>query len=560
MTIRTFADIRVLIETGDLSDAEQTLIRNCKSGEETILGDGERPSGPSLDRTIRADLLRYLILGGCNRCQIHELGVRLAGAWISGRLDLSFAAAKGATGFINCGFEQKIEALQTRFEALNLTGSVLPGLNAQGIRATGDVFLRGVNSKGEVSLSGADIGGELGCQGAELDGAGEYALLVQGVRVTGDVFLRRLKSTGEVHLSGAAVGGQLDCEGAQLDGIGGGALNAQGIQVKQGVFIPGVKSKGEVRLAGAEIGGQLDCEGAQLDGIDGDALNAQGVRLTGNAKLERLRSTGEVSLSGAEIGGQLDCQGAELDGGSGMALNAQGLRVIDSVFLRRLKSTGEVSLSGAEVGGQLNCRDAELDGGDGVALNAQRLVVKKSFFWRRVKSVKGVVDLTAAHLSDLVDDADSWDKVPGLLLSGLTYANLAGPLDVEMRKAWLKKGAKSNGNFHPQPYQHLAKFFRETGHRREARDILIEKEIQQRRAARERWSDERYFRSELRQFVHNESDGAAKKVAARAAKALELSETWVELFGQRFRNTEFAKSRDPMVAQFLQQDFRNQLL
>jgi len=464
MTIRKFADIRLLIETGDLSDAEQELIRNCKSGKATTLVDGERPSGPSPERTIRADLLRYLILGGCEECEVHQWGVTLMGAWISGSLDFGFTIANGATELYDCVFDQKIEVLQARFELLNLSGSALQGLDAQGVRVTRNVKLDGVESRGEVNLSSA------------------------------------------------------------------------------------------------EIGGQLDCDGAELDGSGGKALNAQGIRVTGDVFLHEVKTTGEVTLSGAQIGGQLGCIDAELDGRGKHALNTQGLRVKEGVFLRGLKSMGVVSLSGAEIGGQLDCGEADLDGGDGKALNAQRLIVKESFFWRQVKSVKGFVDLTAAQLGDLADDTASWDKVKDMGLIGFTYDNLVGPTDLKMRKAWLKKGAQINGSFHPQPYQQLAKVLRDSGHRREARDILIEKEIQQRRAARKRWSDERHFRSELRRFVLNASDDAAKKVAARAAKAPELSETWVELFGQRFHNTEFAKSRDPMVAQFLQQDVRNQLL
>ncbi|MEP4031874.1 hypothetical protein [Roseibium polysiphoniae] len=484
MTIRTFADIEALADDQKLTEAEQLLLDNCRIGEFTIFGDGERPSGPSLDRTIRADLLRYLILGGCDGCQFHEWGVHLQGAWIVGPLDLSFATAKGATLLANCGFDQKANARQSRFEFLELNGSALPGLNVQDARVAGDVKLEGLKSKGEANLSGAQIGGQLSFIDAQLDGGGRPALNAQSIRVKGGVFLSGLKSKYDVSLSGAEIGGQLECEDAELDGADGFALIAHGVRVTGDVFLSGLKSKGEVSLSGAEFGGSLDCEGAELDGAGGDALNAQGLRLTGAVFLGGLKSKGEVSLSAAEIGGPLVCQDAELKGSGGHALNAHSIRVKGGVSLSGLKSKCEVSLSGAAIGGQLDCEDAELDGGKGVALNAQRLIVKEGFLWRQVKSVKGAVELTAAHLGDLVDDAASWDKVADVVLVGLTYDNLVGPLDLEMRKAWLQKGAQINGDFHPQPYQQLARFYRETGHRREARDILIEKEIQQRRASR----------------------------------------------------------------------------
>lgn len=48
----------------------------------------------------------------------------------------------------------------------------------------------------------------------------------------------------------------------------------------------------------------------------------------------------------------------------------------------------------------------------------------------------------------------------------------------------MRGGATFRGQFHPQPYQQLAKFYRDTGHRYEAREILIEKEREQRKAAK----------------------------------------------------------------------------
>jgi hypothetical protein len=68
MTIRTDDDIQKLRDHGDLTSGEETLIEDCRAGKPTRLEDGELPDGPSDARTIRADLLRYLIPGGCAQC------------------------------------------------------------------------------------------------------------------------------------------------------------------------------------------------------------------------------------------------------------------------------------------------------------------------------------------------------------------------------------------------------------------------------------------------------------------------------------------------------------
>ena len=64
--IREFSDI---IEP---TAAEEKLLANCQAGVPTVLGDGERPAGPSGARTVRAEVLRYLILGGCDDCRVDE--------------------------------------------------------------------------------------------------------------------------------------------------------------------------------------------------------------------------------------------------------------------------------------------------------------------------------------------------------------------------------------------------------------------------------------------------------------------------------------------------------
>lgn len=168
-----------------LTPAEKKLIAACRAGEECVLGDGRLPpeGTPDPERRVRAEVLRYLILGGCDRCKVQGWGVRVTGAYVEGQLDLSFQTAAGATGLHVCCIEQEIVALQSRLEALNLSQSHLPGLNAQGAKVTGNIFLRGVTATGAVHLSGASIGGQLACESAHFTGREDsHALSAQKAR------------------------------------------------------------------------------------------------------------------------------------------------------------------------------------------------------------------------------------------------------------------------------------------------------------------------------------------------------------------------------------------
>ncbi|MGB7262152.1 MAG: hypothetical protein WBC68_08775, partial [Albidovulum sp.] len=92
---RTLAEWEGLTGDDALTEPERLLIECCQKGEPCSLGDGTRPEGPDPARTIRADLLRYLILGGCAECKLDEAGMRLAGAYIPDPFTLDFATAKG---------------------------------------------------------------------------------------------------------------------------------------------------------------------------------------------------------------------------------------------------------------------------------------------------------------------------------------------------------------------------------------------------------------------------------------------------------------------------------
>lgn len=484
MLIRTYADITKLKGKAALSPAEKTLIENCKLGEPTILGDGTRPDGPSPERTIRADLLRYLILGGCEQCRVHETGVQLIGAWIAGELDLSYSNTKGAVLLVRCSFGESMAARQAHLHSLMLNGCKLPSLMAWGAVIRGSAFLRDLTTAGEVSFSSAEIGGSLFGIGAKLSGMQSRALNAQGSKISGDVVLDNLDSTGEVSFSGAEIGGQLSSEHGQLNGGKGVSLNAESATIRGGVFLKNLKSIGEISFSGTEIGGQFSAQGLELDGGEGKALNAQSVMIKRGVFLRTLVTTGEVSFVGALIEGQFLSEGSDLNGGNGRTLNAQGAKIKGDVFLDNLKSTGQVSFGGAEIGGQFSCEGAALNGRNGKALDGQDMFIAGGFFWREVEAAIGIVDLNSARIGTLVDDEQSWNKVSSLRLVGLTYENLAGSLDLPFRKRWLQKGAHFHGQFHPQPYQQLAKVYRETGHRHEAREVLVEKEVQHRKAVR----------------------------------------------------------------------------
>ena len=301
--ITKWADIAQLGGDDWLSPAEQKLIAACKAGETCALGDGGVPAPGRVDpaRDIRAEVLRYLILGGCDDCRVQGWGIRLSGAHVTGPLDLSFARARAATLLINCRFSDPVEARQARFETLALNGSHLPSLNAQGAQVAGGFFLRGITATSTVDLNAAIIGGQLSCTGASFEAKTGDAFNAQGVQVTGDVFLRGITATSTVHMPGATIGGQLACEDARFEAETGHGLNAQGVQVTSSVFLGRITATSTVDLNAATIGGQLACIGARFEAKTGDALNAQGATAAALIWRDLPAPTARVNLHAARI-------------------------------------------------------------------------------------------------------------------------------------------------------------------------------------------------------------------------------------------------------------------
>ncbi len=273
---------RTLAGFAPLSQAEQQIVDEVDSGEIIVLGDGNLPAEDAgADRQVRGNFLRYLALGGCDACQTHEKGLRVAGAVVEGVLDLESCDLGRDLGLIYCRFLEAPGFQSTSLNNLFLLGSYFhAGLKADSLEAKGSIFLREIRSEGEVCLLGAKLGGDLSCINATFHGVRDeagnvtgYALSADRLEAEGGVFLNGSNFEGLARFLGAKLGGNLECVDTTFCGVrdgegtvSGGAFIADGLAVRGNVFLRGIRAKGEVRLAGAKLGGNLECDGATFSG------------------------------------------------------------------------------------------------------------------------------------------------------------------------------------------------------------------------------------------------------------------------------------------------------
>jgi uncharacterized protein YjbI with pentapeptide repeats len=80
-------------------------------------------------------------------------------------------------------FTDRLVLTRAQLSELDLSGSVVPGVDAEKLRVTGDLVLAsGFRARGRIDLSDADIGGTLDCRGGRLSAAD-----LSGMAVRGDV-------------------------------------------------------------------------------------------------------------------------------------------------------------------------------------------------------------------------------------------------------------------------------------------------------------------------------------------------------------------------------------
>ena len=285
--------------------AELILIQACREGGATIIS-WERPEKGNTDNTIRAGLIRALLLGtGDCTPPVRELQIR--GAWISGKLDLAGEALPVPLGLGRCTLEEDVMLRDCTLPALYMPGTHLPKLDAHRLHCNGPLHLRdGFQATGLVDLSGAMITGQLSCADGKFLAQG-LALNCNAITVGASVFLSgKFEAHGKVNLVGAKIDGQLACNGGKFLAKDM-ALNCNAISVGADVFLQGeFDARGRIVLNRAVIAGTLELLGATLT----KGLDAQGMRVRAGFFWGDVTDDGiTVDLINAQVGTLVDGPG-----------------------------------------------------------------------------------------------------------------------------------------------------------------------------------------------------------------------------------------------------------
>ncbi|MCP2339434.1 hypothetical protein [Actinomadura rupiterrae] len=362
------------MEPDDLTDAEQLLWDAFPTGAWTDLAKAADKAADKAGRTVRAEVVRALLLGAREAEPGGLAAIRLRGATVTGPLDLMGATVGVALVCENCVFEGTVRLAEATTRTVRLVGSRLRQLKAPRARIDGVLDLRGTRIERGIRVDQAEIGGGLRLHGATL-GRSEHgaALDGEGVSVRGDLGCPDLVADGPVVLRGARVTGLFELSRARLENPGAVVLDIDNASFGEGLEGTRLVTDGEFRLRSAEIRGPLLLPRARLSNPGGFALSAARAHVTGAFWCENgLTVKGEFRLTGVTLDAGLHLADADLTGTGRTALHLDRASIghLDAPRLR--VRDGEIRLRGTRVAGEFSLINADLrPGRNGMCLDME---------------------------------------------------------------------------------------------------------------------------------------------------------------------------------------------
>jgi hypothetical protein len=488
---RRCADFWLDGKAGKLYPAEQQLLQYAAVGKPCTL-ELVRPVAATPANCIRAEFLRFVVLGGDDQNPLHEKGVELAGAVITGSLDLEGTRLPSNVRLLSCVFEGDVVLQDCSAQSVQLPNCTLRGLRGDGLDTKGSLHLvEGFVARDTISLNTAKIGTDLVCTAANLL-ASEVAMSCGALEVHGGVYLDRgFHACGAVKFNQARVSGHMDCRGGRIDGPKA-VLGLDGADIGGSLFLhDGFRMQGPVRLIGAKIAGDMTCRrGVFL--CENKSIVAQRCRIGGSVQLDSdFFAAGTVDLSGGDIGGTLSCVGGTFSC-SDQALLAPRLRVADNIELGEdCRVAGQISLQGAVIGGDISFTGGAFDRRvnwkkihETTCINLRNAEIGGTLFWRQIGIARGELNLAGASCLTLNMDRESWEKPSQIRLDNFRYKGF-NELEKSTNSAfwldWINRQPQSHltTKFRPNPYQQLADVLQSMGHEEEAITIRIERKRRQ---------------------------------------------------------------------------------
>jgi len=327
-------------EFSNLTPAETALIKfsgsyRSEPDDFAIAGPSAKPDDPSNDpahadkwsneREVRAQLIEWICVDESAR-RLVPRGIRLLGARITGKLNLSDLKVPFPLVLRNCSIPERMTFENAVFPRLELGGSYTGEIDGNGIVVHSHLDLNFLHASGEVWFPNSSIDGNLYATGSHFmrSKVEPQAGLLKGVgldlnssTIRGVVVLCcGFEADGAVNLSGCTVGA-LFFTGGTFNNPNTPAISARGIRVNHVVFLGssselgngGVRINGLVEFPGAHVAESFIVSDATFSGAVGDLHGFDATGMSAAALLwqrVKLENGASMNLAAVTVGALID--------------------------------------------------------------------------------------------------------------------------------------------------------------------------------------------------------------------------------------------------------------
>jgi hypothetical protein len=220
---------------GVLTDAELRMLRAAPTRELAWASKSQDPDDPLNDlakaeswgkeRTIRAELLAWLLSDAEASKLVHPSGVGVAAARIVGKLNLSYLEVTHPLTLLDCSISDGVDLSYAWVKSIDLRRSWTGRIDGDLSKVHGDLDLP-MGRFDSVSLFRTEIEGNLDCSASRL--TGDPPLAAALATINGDVVLHDgVETAGVIDLRLAKIGQSLSVNHARFIGHGENGLNAE---------------------------------------------------------------------------------------------------------------------------------------------------------------------------------------------------------------------------------------------------------------------------------------------------------------------------------------------
>ncbi len=228
----------------DLSPAELQFVRHAPYRElvwsspsadpDNAVNDPAKAASWGKERTIRANLVRWILTDPAAAKYVHPSGIGIAGARIAGTLDLSYMTVTVPITLLDCAVPDGLDLSFAHIVSIDLRRSWTGTIDGEQAQVHGDVLLR-LGHYDDVNFYRAQIDGDLDCSGGRF--VGDDPLSMVEATLKGDaLFHEGFQTAGLIDFRLARVGQSLSFNHARFTGTGVNGLNAERATIAGAIY------------------------------------------------------------------------------------------------------------------------------------------------------------------------------------------------------------------------------------------------------------------------------------------------------------------------------------